>query len=64
MGKRLLFFAGGLLLGSFLRLEIPAQQSGAEPATIAATGDARCAAHPVKMPCLFNLAYTDRAVVK
>ena len=52
MSKRIIAFVCGLLVGALLRVTL-VQPEPAQPAA-AAVASARCAAHPVKMPCLFD----------
>jgi hypothetical protein len=50
--KRTIAFVGGLLVGALLRATLM-QPEPVQPAS-AAVASAHCAAHPVKMPCLFD----------
>lgn len=52
MSKRILAFAAGLLIGALLRATLMPQATHDIPVA-AQSADARCAAHAVKMPCLF-----------
>lgn len=54
MSKRVLAFALGLALGVLLRATLMPEAHSARDVTAAGTADARCAIHPVKMPCLFE----------
>jgi hypothetical protein len=49
--KRTIAFVGGLLVGALLRATLMQPEPVQPASTVAA---ARCATHPVKMPCLFN----------
>jgi hypothetical protein len=52
MSKRTFTFICGLLVGALLRATL-IQPAAVEPAP-EATAVTHCAAHPVKMPCLFD----------
>ena len=52
MSKRIVAFALGILIGVLLRAALIPQVRDVPPAALSA--DARCAAHVVKMPCLFD----------
>jgi hypothetical protein len=52
MSKRIFTFICGLLVGVLLRVTL-IQPTPVEPVS-SATAATHCAAHPVKMPCLFE----------
>jgi hypothetical protein len=62
MGRRLLAFMCGMLMGAALHALVAKSAPPAAPAAtpgearFAAKPDPRCAAHPVKMPCLSDSA--------
>jgi len=60
MNNRIVVFVCGLAAGWLLDAALPPQAHVA-PASVVAAGaasaDARCVAHPVKMPCLFDAGH-------
>jgi hypothetical protein len=54
MLNRLMVFMCGVLLGCLLGAVLAPGNDMAAGAGIQARGDARCSAHPLKMPCLFE----------